>query len=148
MLELVRFAASQGIELHASHLPEDVLGYYSPDESRIYFDLHLTPNERRVTIAHELGHAHYGHRCDTDRNERQADRFAASLLIDPATYAAAEALTPHPHHLADELGVTVELIEFFEAHCLTRLHGVTYANTRHGTAQARFRRSTRNLAFQ
>lgn len=142
MLELIRFAASQGIELHASHLEEDVLGYWSPDERRIYFDMQLTPDERRVTIAHELGHAHYGHRCDSMRNERQADMYAANLLIDPAVYAAAEDVNPDQHHIAEELGVTVELIEFFEAHCLTRLSGVTYANARHGIARAAFRRFT------
>src|SRR5690606_13237987 len=91
MLELIRFAAAQGIELHAAHLNEDVFGYWSPDEGRIYFDFQLTPDERRVTIAHELGHAHYGHRCDSMRNDRQADLYAANLLIDPAAYAEAEA---------------------------------------------------------
>ncbi|WP_144795740.1 ImmA/IrrE family metallo-endopeptidase [Microbacterium paludicola] len=135
MLELVRFAASLGIELHASHLPEDVLGYYSPDESRIYFDLQLTPNERRTTIAHELGHAHYGHRCDTSRNELQADKYAATLLINPAEYADLETINPDRHFLADELAVTVELLEFYERHCLTRLRGVTYTRARHGIHQ-------------
>ncbi|CAN7263340.1 ImmA/IrrE family metallo-endopeptidase [Microbacterium foliorum] len=135
MLELVRFAAAQGIELHAAHLDEDVLGYWSPDEGRIYFDLQLTPDERDTTIAHELGHVHYGHRCDTERNERQADTFAASLLIDPRAYAQAEATNPDTHHIAEELGVTVELVEFFETNCLTRLHGVTYAHARHGSRQ-------------
>jgi Zn-dependent peptidase ImmA (M78 family) len=142
MLELIRFAASQGIELHAAHLGDDVFGYWSPDEGRIYFDLQLTPDERDVTIAHELGHVHYGHRCDSLRNDRQADMYAANLLIDPAAYAAAEDVNADPHHIAEELGVTVELIEFFETNCLTRLSGVTYARARHGIAQATFRRFT------
>ncbi len=145
MLELIRYAASRGIEVHASHLPEDVLGYYSPDEGRVYFDMQLTPDERRVTIAHELGHAHYGHRCDSDRNERQADMFAANLLIDPEDYANLEALNPDRHFVAEELGVTVELVDFFATHCLTRLHGVTYARARHGVRQATFRRFTSML---
>jgi len=142
LLELIRFAAAQGIEIHVSHLEEDVHGYWSPDERRIYHDWSLTPNEARVAVAHELGHAHYGHRCDSSRHEYQADYYSASLLIDPAEYARIEALNPEQNHIADELSVTVELIQFFEQHCLTRLRGVTYVRARHGRAQAALRRFT------
>lgn len=137
MLELIRFAAASGIEIHAAHLEDDVLGYWSPDEGRIYYDMQLTPNEARVTVAHELGHAHYGHRCDSIRHEHQAEMYAASLLIDPAAFADVEALDSDHHNLADELRVTVDLIQFYEQHCLTRLRGVTYTNARHGRARMR-----------
>lgn len=145
MLELIRFAASQGIEIHVSHLDEDVLGYWSPDEGRIYHDWMLTPDEAAVTVAHELGHAYYGHRCDSSRNEFQADDYAARLLIDPAEYAATEAISSDLTYIAEELRVTVELVEFFQRHCLTRLHGVTYVRARHGRAQSALRRFTRGL---
>lgn len=137
MLELIRLAAASGIEIHAAHLDDEVLGYWSPDEGRIYYDLHLTPNEARVTIAHELGHAHYGHRCDNARHEHQAELYAANLLIDPAAYAALESINPDQHDIADELRVTVELVAFYERHCLTRLHGVTYSHARQGRARLR-----------
>lgn len=142
LLELIRFAAARGIEIHVAHLGEDVLGYWSPDEGRIYYDFMLTPNEASVTVGHELGHAHYGHRCDSSRNEYQADHYAASLLIDPDAYAEIEALNPDQHHIADELSVTVELVDFFEQNCLTRLRGVTYVRARHGRSQAALRRFT------
>jgi len=145
---LIRFAAAQGIEIHVSHLDEDVHGYWSPDEGRIYHDWSLTPNEARVAVAHELGHAHYGHRCDSARNELQADLYAASLLINPSEYAHIEALNPEQNHIADELGVTVELIHFFEQNCLTRLRGVTYVRPRHGRSQSALRRFThRGLVY-
>lgn len=140
MLELIRFAASQGIEIHAAHLDEDVFGYWSPDEGRIYYDMQCTPDEARVTVAHELGHAYYGDRCDSDRAERRADKYAAALLIDPELYAQLEALNPDQHHLAEELGVTVELILFYEEHFLTRLGDVTYTRPRHGRAQMTLKR--------
>lgn len=139
MIELIRFAAQRGIELHAAHLDEDVFGYWSPDEGRIYYDMLLTKNEARSTVAHELGHAHYGHRCDSATYEYQADLYAARLLIDPNVYAPLEAVNSDQHHLADELGVTVELVEFYEQNCLTRMRGVTYARARMGKGQARFR---------
>ncbi len=44
---------------------------------------------RRFTIAHEIGHLIFGHACgtvvgDADHNEREADIFAAELLIPTA----------------------------------------------------------------
>lgn len=132
-------AARQGIRVHAAHLPEGDVGYYSPDEARIYFDLSLTPVERRCVIAHELGHAHYGHREDSPRNERLADVYAAGLLIDPDRYAALERVNSDQHFLADELDVTLEVVETFEKHCLTKLRGVTYVRPRMGIAQWSYR---------
>lgn len=128
-----------GLRLHAAHLEPGTLGYYSPSEARIYFDLWLAPMERRSVIAHELGHAHHGHSCDSKRNERQADIYAARLLIDPVAYAQLERVNPDQHHLAEELGVTPELIFTYEEHCLTRLHGVTYALPRMGMGQWAYR---------
>lgn len=148
MLELIRFAAAQGIEIHVAHLDEGVLGYWSPEEGRIYYDWMLTPNEARSTVGHELGHFHHGHHCDSSRNEYQADYYAACLLIDPDEYARVAAFNPEQHYIADELSVTVELIQFFEQHCLTSLQGVTYVRPRHGRAQAALRRFThRGLVY-
>ncbi|MFD4111640.1 ImmA/IrrE family metallo-endopeptidase [Streptomyces sp. NPDC058650] len=132
-------AASMGIRVHASHLEEGTMGLYSPDEARIYFDIRLTPNERRATIAHELGHAHYGHTCSAPAHERQAEVFAARLLIDPAGYAALERVNADRHHIADELGVTAELIATFQAYCLTRVRGMTYAAPKMGFGQWAYR---------
>lgn len=132
-------AASMGIRLHATHLDDDTMGLYSPDEGRIYFDIRLTPNERRVTIAHELGHAHYGHVCSTPSNERQAELFAARLLIDPAEHARLAPVHPDREHLAEELSVTVDLLHTYETRCLTQLRGVTYASPKMGVGQWRYR---------
>lgn len=38
------------------------------------------PSRRGFTLAHEIGHIYLGHRADGDRQERQANRFAAELL--------------------------------------------------------------------
>lgn len=139
MRELIRLSAEQGLTVHAAHLPDDVLGYYSPDEARIYFDLKLTNDERRSTVAHELGHAHYGHGCDSDANERQADSYAARLLIDPDAYAALKRFNPDQHHLAEELRVTVDVIYAYEERCLTRMRGFTYSRPKMGAGQWKHR---------
>lgn len=72
-----------------------------------------------ITLAHELGHAHYGHGWADDerlrdRQETAADRYAANLLISPGAYAAAERLVgAHPGALARELAVTARLVELW-----------------------------------
>lgn len=127
MRGLIHAASELGLRVHAVHMPEGILGYYSPTEQRIYFDLSLTPRERRSVVAHELGHAYHGHDCSTPRNERQADSYAAELLIDPEAYASAENISHDIAYLADELGVTEDLIRHFRKHCLQRLGRRTYA---------------------
>lgn len=75
---------------------------------------------QRVTLAHELGHAHYGHAWTDDpqvrdRQERQADEFAAALLVDEVDYAIAEVVVgPHVGALARELGVTAQIVEAWQ----------------------------------
>lgn len=74
-----------------------------------------TEQVQRLTLAHELGHCHHGHdwtrEHDQERDEREADRFAARLLISREAYADAERLVGnHPGALARELGVTRRLV--------------------------------------
>lgn len=41
----------------------------------------LDPATRVCAIAHELGHAHYGHDCSSPRAECEADEWAAEKLL-------------------------------------------------------------------
>lgn len=76
---------------------------------------------QRSTLAHELGHAHYGDMWVADPNaaefqERRANQFAARILISPTEYAVAEALVgPHSGALAKELGVARYIVEAWQA---------------------------------
>ncbi len=75
---------------------------------------------QRVTLAHECGHHWHGHDWtrahNRERDERQADTYAARLLILPLDYAVAEQIAgPHPGALARELGVTRRLVELWQA---------------------------------
>lgn len=66
----------------------------------------------RMTMAHEIGHAHHDHPWTDDpvvwkRQEREADIFAALLLISSEEYARAERIVGvHPGAIAKELAVT------------------------------------------
>lgn len=82
----------------------------------VYLNPHRTDARIRVTLAHEMGHWRHSHDWTRDhsreRDEREADQYAARLLISPLEYAAAEALVgEHPGALARELGVTRRLVE-------------------------------------
>ncbi|MHB1063569.1 MAG: ImmA/IrrE family metallo-endopeptidase [Georgenia sp.] len=79
-----------------------------------------TEQAQRVTLAHELGHAHYGHVWTDDphehaKHERLADEHAAALLIPICAYRRAETTVGnHPGALAKELGVTRALVEAWQ----------------------------------
>lgn len=135
-----------GYAVFVCALPGDMLACTVPAIKRIFIDCRLTDDEQRAHLWHEVGHIHHGHPCNkractaADRAiERQADRFAARMLIDPARYAALEAVNPDQHHLADELGVPVEYVYVYEQDCLTRVKGATYAHAREGIGQWAFR---------
>jgi hypothetical protein len=89
----------------------------------------------RSTLAHECGHAFYGHNCTSPAGERQARKYAATLLIDPEEYARLERINPDQHWLAEEFSVTPRIIFDYEAFCLTRVRGVTYSRVRMGVGQ-------------
>lgn len=75
-------------------------------------DLRRTAFTVRMTMAHEIGHAHHDHQWTDDpalraRQEREADIVAAQLLISTEEYAYAERVAgEHPRAIAKELGVT------------------------------------------
>lgn len=75
---------------------------------------------QRVTLAHEVGHHIHGHDWtrahDVERDERQADLYAARLLIRPADVERAAAIAGgHPGAMARELGVTARLVTLWLA---------------------------------
>lgn len=142
MERVLELANRLGYVVFFCALPGDLLACTVHDMMRIFVDSRLTPAEQLAHLAHEVGHVHHGHPCDRHprtaearANERQADRFTARLLIDPARYAALEAINPDQHHLADELGVPVEYVAVYEKHCLTRVRGTTYTHAREGIHQ-------------
>lgn len=88
-----------------------------PHRSTISLRVGMDDTTTLCSLAHELGHAHYGDPPGHHgAHELRADRFAARLLINPADYAATEAIYgPHPTLLAAELGVTVKVLKTWQA---------------------------------
>lgn len=138
MKQLLSRAAEHGIAVHVWDLG-GLRGLYDDEERCIYLNLGLTMAEQRSTLAHELGHAYYGHGCTIPQFEDRARKYAATLLVDPHEYARLERINPDQYWLADEFTVTPSVIFDYERFCLTKLRGVTYSRARMGLGQWAYR---------
>ncbi|CAB0578318.1 ImmA/IrrE family metallo-endopeptidase [Corynebacterium diphtheriae] len=80
---LETLAHTMGITvIETSKLGSTLNACFHPASQTIFIKIGLDPVTRRCAIAHELGHAHYGHDCSTPGAERQADEWAAQQLLD------------------------------------------------------------------
>lgn len=111
--------------MHISHIG-DALGYYDPATDEVHIDFDLTPIEQRCIVAHELGHAWHGHDCSTPRAEREADIYAADLLIDASELANLDQLELHDHDIADELRVTPDVLATYRDNHMQRIGDFVY----------------------
>jgi hypothetical protein len=110
--ELLAHCADLGLHVEWRDLGETRRGEFHPHADLIVLSSRLTRRQAVACLAHELGHARFGHRSSTPANERRAWQYAAAILITPAEYAAAEArVGPDVAALALELEVTPRLIE-------------------------------------
>lgn len=112
---LQKIAALNHIAITEHHGGEKGRWYSDIRTISLRHDLH--PTTYRCTLAHELGHALYGHDSKAEgwlkeRQEHEADTWAANSLISQKEYKDAE-LTHEAHSgaIALELGVTVHLVE-------------------------------------
>ncbi|MDK8450956.1 ImmA/IrrE family metallo-endopeptidase [Corynebacterium mastitidis] len=108
--DLIGLAEAEGITVEWH--PSGPKGMWMPTRRAISIRYGLSDEQTRCTLAHELGHAYYGHPAGHDAQyERDAWRYAARLLISPEDYAAAERVYgPEPRIIAAQLGVTQYLV--------------------------------------
>lgn len=96
-------------------------GEYRHSAGLIILNPRLTAVQQRCTLAHELGHAHFGDTITDERIERRADQWAARLLVSPAAYARAESITGGSSAaLARELGLTRQIVLAYRAYLRTQ----------------------------
>ncbi len=83
----------------------------------IYINSLRSPFTQRYALAHELGHISRGHDRrfghSRERDELQADRFAADLLIDPKDFAVAEVMHDDLGSIATALEVPMDLVRLW-----------------------------------
>lgn len=88
-------------------------GRWFPDHNLIVIRSGMKAAWDRSTLAHELGHASYGHCDDRPKHEVQADRFAADNLIEFDELTELMKWTPDSARLANELMVTTRLLRVY-----------------------------------
>ena len=93
----------------------DSWGEYDHETKTIYLRPDLAPIQRRSTLAHELGHAVYGHVGSTRTQERQADEFGALFQIRLCDLLKACKAVECPQGVAAELGVMPSDVETYWA---------------------------------
>ncbi len=113
--QLLRHCADLGIEVVWRDLGETRRGEYHHERRTIVLSSRLTATQQVSCLAHELGHARFGHGSSSPANEQRAWDYAAALVISPDEYALAEErVGHHPCALALELAVTPALIEAWQ----------------------------------
>lgn len=73
----------------------------------------LGPVQYRSTLAHELGHAHYGHTGHLRKNEHRADMWAARKLLTFEMLTDAARITLDTGGLAAEMDVLPWVVHAF-----------------------------------
>ena len=114
--DLLCIAHAMGLQVVEAIIEDDRLGSHQHNRRRITLDERLNDNQKRVTLQHEIIHAEHwrdgiaqlmGH----DVEEQKTRRETALRLIEPQEYAnAEETYDACPYKIADELGVTVNLV--------------------------------------
>ena len=110
-------AKKLGLKVVEQPLPGKVNAVLLPGGT-VVLNSRRTAVTKRYALAHECGHWRYGHDWryshDRERDEFQADRYAAGLLINEIEYAKAETLVgPHAGAIARELLVPVDLVNIW-----------------------------------
>ncbi|WP_415395154.1 ImmA/IrrE family metallo-endopeptidase [Rhodococcus globerulus] len=137
MEHLMERSDQLGLTVIRRALPPGIRGEYWHEKKLIVLSVSLTGRQEKSTFAHELGHAHYGHcvpgacRGDRNRQELQANDYAAKLLIAPGDYAAAEKIYgTHTESIAYHLGVTPAIVRAWRSLWKRRL-SAQFSSPRH-----------------
>lgn len=114
---LADYAQTQGLSIHW-RTTQVGNAAYSYEKRSILIDPALTEAETRSLLAHELAHHHYRDNGPQPPHiEARAWRWAARLLLTDADYATAERLHDGSiPAMAEELGVTAEIIHAYRQH--------------------------------
>lgn len=120
---LHRHCADLGVDVEWADLGSCRRGEYRHRERLIVLNRRLTVVQATCTLSHEVGHAVLEDTETTPAVERRASEFGAGLIITPWEYERAEQIRGCcPQAMADELEVTVHLVEAWRRHYRVRGH--------------------------
>lgn len=99
------------LDIEVVHRPiRHANGMWLPDYRLIVIRSGMRRLHDRSTLAHELAHAMLGHHDDRPKHEKQADAFAAELLIHPEECEDAMRYARNMNELSLELQVSTRIL--------------------------------------
>lgn len=141
MRALYDYATARGVQVeYRTDLDPRHPGLYCHGTSTIELLDGMNRVKMRSVLAHELGHAHYGHEPSMfphveARQERQADEWAAHFLINEREYRLAEErYGANTEWIAQELEVLERLVIAYER-TLHRVGDSVYVSPKMGAGQ-------------
>ena len=104
------------VTVSSALLPDGLWGCYDAATEVILIDRRLTYTAKRCVLTHELLHWKHGDDgCENDRSkqERRCRTQTALLLVDQVELALLERMYEYEWQIADELGITTQVLEDF-----------------------------------
>ncbi|NIH70523.1 hypothetical protein FHX35_000174 [Auritidibacter ignavus] len=109
-MDLMMIADSIGVTVRRAHTVTGALGEYDHTERTIRLHPGLSGVRCTAVLAHEIGHAVYGHTSSTPVSEREADYFAHWLLVCPRRFLTACRVYRTVQGVAYDLEVTPSMV--------------------------------------
>lgn len=127
-MNLDELALEVGVRVRTAPVPPGFWGLYDHKHKLITIKPGLGRIQYNYAVAHELGHAHFGHHGHLAKHERIADKWAARKLITfdnllEHSRASMDRLT-----VASSLGVLPKVLETYIEYCLSAKQAVTLLN--------------------
>ena len=106
-------AEALGVRVREAPTPNGLWGIYDKPRHLITLSPGLSEAQYRSTLAHEIGHARYGHHGHHPKTERLADKWAAGKLLNFDMILEQARFTLATSEIAAQLNVMPWVVEAF-----------------------------------
>jgi len=127
-MNLDELALQAGVRVRTAPVPPGFWGLYDHAHKLITIKPDLGRIQYNYALAHELGHAHYGHHGHNAKYERMADKWAALNLITFDNLLEHSRSSMDRLTVASSLGVLPKVLETYIEYCINAKQAVTLLN--------------------
>lgn len=127
-MHLESLASVSGVRVRTAPVPPGHWGLYDHSHKLITIKPGLGRMQYNYALAHELGHAHFGHHGHHPKQERIADKWAARQLIDFEDLLEHSKVSMDRLTTAANLGVLPSVLETYIQSCLSPRQSIRLLN--------------------